>query len=465
MAKIVILGAGWCGLTAALLLHRDGHEVTVLEKDPAGPQPSDPWESWQRVGVAQFRQPHIAMPRAHAAMATELPDVLAALHAAGGAEYTFLSAAPALFPPEQRTSADDRFTTVTARRPVLEHAVAAVAAGEIDIRRGTPVTGLVAGAPNGVPTVAGVRLATGAQLTADVVVDATGRQSRVPDWLPDIDAAAPRLDAERDGFTYYSRYFRSADGSTPEPRGPLSFPYGSISVLTLPADNGTWSVTIYVQSRDQQLKEVRDPDAFARVVAACPPQAHWLDGQPITGILAMSGVMDQRRDYATDDGEPIVNGLLAVGDAWASTNPSLGRGLSMAIMQVVRLRDVLRLGLEPAQLAKEWARITSEEFLPWYETAVATDADRIAQIDAIRDGRPVPEPKDPLVRLRIAAALTQNPDLLRGAFDVSAVLALPEQVMARSEVRHALDALGPLPSGALPTMGPNREQLLSLIAG
>jgi hypothetical protein len=175
--------------------------------------------------------------------------------------------------------------------------------------------------------------------------------------------------------------------------------------------------------------------------------------------------MDQRRAYTTEDGEPIVNGLLAVGDAWASTNPSLGRGLSMAIMQVVRLRDVLRLGLEPAPLAKEWAHITTEEFLPWYETAVATDADRIAQIDAIRDGRPAPEPKDPLTLLRIAAAVGQDPDLMRGAFDVSSVLALPEQVMARPEVRNALDALGPLPTAALPAIGPNREQLLSLIAG
>ena len=37
MATIVILGAGPAGLSTAMLLTRDGHEVTVLERDPAPP--------------------------------------------------------------------------------------------------------------------------------------------------------------------------------------------------------------------------------------------------------------------------------------------------------------------------------------------------------------------------------------------------------------------------------------------
>lgn len=61
---VLILGAGICGLGTALLLARDGHEVTILERDP-GPVPDSPqaaWDSWTREGVAQFRQPHNFMP-------------------------------------------------------------------------------------------------------------------------------------------------------------------------------------------------------------------------------------------------------------------------------------------------------------------------------------------------------------------------------------------------------------------
>ena len=35
MPKIIVLGAGVCGLAAAMLLARDGHEVTVMEQDSA----------------------------------------------------------------------------------------------------------------------------------------------------------------------------------------------------------------------------------------------------------------------------------------------------------------------------------------------------------------------------------------------------------------------------------------------
>ncbi|MFC8664163.1 NAD(P)-binding protein [Streptomyces sp. NPDC057199] len=40
MARIVVLGAALGGLQTALLLAQDGHQVTVLERDPQ-PPPSD----------------------------------------------------------------------------------------------------------------------------------------------------------------------------------------------------------------------------------------------------------------------------------------------------------------------------------------------------------------------------------------------------------------------------------------
>ena len=53
---------------------------------------------------------------------------------------------------------------------------------------------------------------------------------------------------------------------------------GSISLLTIPSDNGTWSTTIYTASDDAPLRAVRAPDAFERVWRAFPDHAHWLDG-------------------------------------------------------------------------------------------------------------------------------------------------------------------------------------------
>ena len=50
MAGIVVLGV--CGLSAGLMLARDGHQVTVLKHDDA-PVPrscEDAWEQWSRGG-------------------------------------------------------------------------------------------------------------------------------------------------------------------------------------------------------------------------------------------------------------------------------------------------------------------------------------------------------------------------------------------------------------------------------
>ena len=41
MARILILGAGLSGLCTAMLVAREGHEVTVLERDPAAPPPPE----------------------------------------------------------------------------------------------------------------------------------------------------------------------------------------------------------------------------------------------------------------------------------------------------------------------------------------------------------------------------------------------------------------------------------------
>jgi 2-polyprenyl-6-methoxyphenol hydroxylase-like FAD-dependent oxidoreductase len=61
---VVVVGAGMSGLFAAMLLARDGHRVTVLERDPAAPPAPDmAWEDWERRGCGQFRLPHYTQPK------------------------------------------------------------------------------------------------------------------------------------------------------------------------------------------------------------------------------------------------------------------------------------------------------------------------------------------------------------------------------------------------------------------
>ena len=79
--KIVVVGGGAGGLLTGLLLRHDGHEVTVIERDPEGPPADDEqaWDLWTRRGVSQIRQPHGFIAGTREILASELPETSALL--------------------------------------------------------------------------------------------------------------------------------------------------------------------------------------------------------------------------------------------------------------------------------------------------------------------------------------------------------------------------------------------------
>ncbi|MBV9944578.1 MAG: FAD-dependent monooxygenase [Solirubrobacterales bacterium] len=462
------MGAGVCGLTAGMLLRRDGHEVTVLERDPESvPRSGDrAWERWTRSGVTQFRQPHFLQSRGRIVLEEELPGVVSALAQAGGLRFDPLRLMPPSIVDREPRSGDMRFQTVTARRPVLEQVLGRAAHAEpgLEIRRGVCVRELMMTAYDGTPHVRGVRADSGEQFEADLVVDAMGRRSQLPRWLEEAGSRPIHEESEDSGFIYYTRYFRSRNGGIPEFRAPILTSAGTFSILTLPGDNDTWSVTLYISAGDTPLKRLRDPDRWTALVAACPAHAHWLDGEPITGVLAMGGVTDRYRRFSSD-GRPMVTGVAAVGDACACTNPSNGRGMSLGLMHVQRLRDVIGAHLEnPRELAEAWDEATEAELTPWYRENVAEDRARIAEMEALRHGLG-PEPprtRSALLRRALLAAVPRDADAFRAFLASRCCLTPLRETLANPEfVEHifrvASDSPAPRPAG------PNRVQVLDLL--
>jgi 2-polyprenyl-6-methoxyphenol hydroxylase-like FAD-dependent oxidoreductase len=469
MPKIIVLGGGLCGLAAGILLARDGHEVTVLERDPE-PVPASPdeaWEAWARGGVAQFRQPHFLQARVRHVLETELPHIRDGLLAAGAVRVDPIERLPPSITDRTPRPDDERLVSISARRPTTELVFARAAEAEpgLVIRRGIAVEGLVTARTSDVPHVTGVRTAAGETVSADLVVDAMGRRSPLPRWLRDAGADPVLEEAEDCGFVYYTRFFRPANGEAPEPRtGGLLTPIGSFSILTLPGEHGTWSVTLFVSSHDRPLKVLRHEDRWAAVVSACPLHAHWLDGDPITGVLPMGGVIDRYRRLR-QDGRPIATGIALVADAWACTNPSLARGVALGLHHVARLRDAIRSHLDdPRGFAAEWDAVTEAEFTPWYRATIATDRARLAEIDSLRTGVPVPAPADPAAALRAAfpLAMQHDPDLFRAFMEIVGCLALPQDVLTRPGLAERVLELA-ANHEAPPPPGPTRDELLRLL--
>ena len=470
MARICVLGGGVCGLATAMLLARDGQDVTVIERDAQDtPATADAaWRGWERSGVAQFRQTHNVHARVRHILAAELPDVLDALRDAGAYRMDPLDRLPPFITDRAPREGDDRFWTLTARRPTLEAVFARAAGNErhVKVIRGERVTGLVTGATvlPGVPHVTGVETQTRGTISADLVVDAMGRQSRLPDWIEAAGGKRPYEEAEDCRFTYYTRFFASHDGSVPQMVAPLLSEFATYSVLTMPADNGHWSVTLYTSDADRPMKQLRVPEKWSAVLAAHPLHKHWLEGKPASDVMPMAGIMDRYRRFMVD-GAPAVTGAVAVADAWACTNPSAGRGISIGLMHAVRLRDVMREHLgAPALLAEALDDVTEREVAPWYRLQVKIDRARVAAIDAAREGRPQPDVQDKELQLlgALGRAVPYDPDAYRAFIEVVTCLTLPEEVFARPGFsERALAAAEGKEPIALPA--PDREELLALL--
>jgi 2-polyprenyl-6-methoxyphenol hydroxylase-like FAD-dependent oxidoreductase len=470
MARILILGAGLGGLGTAMLVAREGHEVTVLERDPVAPPLPEhadaAWEDWQRRGVSQFRLPHFMMPRWWGLLRAELPEVRPSLEAAGALHLNTMAVLPAGRRGPMRDG-DERFDTVTARRPVLEAALSAAAeAAGVTIRRGVAVTGLTTDGHAGVPRVTGVLTESGSAITADLVVDCGGRRSALGSWLQAAGARRPVEERADCGFVYYARHFRSRSGEQPAMLNNLLQSYDSLSVITLPADNGTWSVVLTTSSRDKALRVLREPARWHAALARYPLVAHWADGEPISGIDVMAGIEDRHRRL-TVDGQPVATGVVAVGDAWACTNPSLGRGAALALVHACLLRDLLR-ETDPAdhdKFARRFGELTAQAAEPLYRATLWYDRHRLAEIDADIAGTPyrTDDQRWPVGKALFAASLA-DPDLTRAYSAVASFVATPDEALAPPGVLDRVIALG-MGAPQYPLPGPARGELLGAIAG
>jgi flavin-dependent dehydrogenase len=442
------------------MLANDGHDVTVLERDPEPPPPPrEAWERWDRRGVNQFRMLHNFLPRFWGVADAELPGLTAAMVEAGCLDSNPLLTIPASMTGGPRPG-DDRFRTIYGRRPVVEAVVAHRAAAEgLDVRRGVVATGLVTEA--GTPMhVRGVVPDRGDELLADVVVDASGRRSPVADWLRAAGSPGPAETNDDSGFVYYGRHYRSPDGHVPPAFGPPLQHYGSISLLSLAADNGTWGLGVITSAKDAPLRALAGIEPWERVVGAFPLMAHWLQGEPITEVKVMARIADRKYAYVVD-GRPVATGVVALSDAWACTNPSLGRGASFGMTHAVALRDLLREVpvAERHDLVLRWHDMTAERLEPYIDDTIAFDRHRLAEIEAAIDGRPY-ETDDPAwARGRaLASAAMKDPDLLRASMAVGTTLERARDVFARPGVTEKVVAL----ADPQPLPGPDRVGVLAL---
>ena len=470
--RIIVVGGSAAGQFTALLLARAGHEVVLLDRDPIEPAADieAAAASAFRPAVPQFVQPHVVLPRCRLLLRQALPDVYDALLAVGAGEATLASAMPPTLSDRAGRLGDDQYTSVATRRSTLNWVLRRAVAGQsgIQAQGGVRATGLLT-RPSSPPRVVGCAT-TGGELAADLVVDATGRRSAIDSWLQAAGARRSWIVQAECGLAYYSRHYRL------RPDAVLPGPETTRVVLALNefttgiwgADNRTMLLAIGPLIEDKRFRRVTDPDVFTAVANTVPVLAPWLPVMdPISGIYPMGGLNNSMRRL-TVDGVPVATGLAAVGDSVCTTNPTLGRGLALALQGAIDLVELLdEYGEDQMGLAQALDNFVTRQVEPFYLDQATNDGRRLAELRHTLFGAPAPETaplKDRVTFAALRAAMPFDAIVFRAFWRVMGMLAKPDDVYTDPDVvARTQDVLRSLDTA--PTMTqPTRAELEAALA-
>jgi 2-polyprenyl-6-methoxyphenol hydroxylase-like FAD-dependent oxidoreductase len=365
----VVIGGSMTGLFAARVLSDHFERVTIVERDQLPESPEF------RHGVPQSRHIHVLLKRGLEVMEELFPGLEAELVTEGavpvaGADFLWLTAAgwASRFPGVrlQSLSMSRELIEWSVRKRVLHLPNVSLpgrrdATGLAPSADGSRVTGLLV-----------KERGTGATslVEADLVVDASGRGSKAPQWLEALGYPRPQETVINSHVGYASRYYRRPSRQSDwkvlmiHPRPP-SMPR---SGMIFPIEGNRWVVSLagfgdFPPNDDAGFLE------FTRRLRS--PFLHEAlgDAEPISPIHGYRATANQRRHYESLARQP--DGFVVVGDAACAFNPVYGQGMTVAALTALELRRCLREGAQrfPARLQRAVARINEG---PW---VIATGGD------------------------------------------------------------------------------------------
>ncbi|MGW0330432.1 FAD-dependent oxidoreductase [Streptomyces sp. NPDC003011] len=370
----LVVGGSVTGLLAAAALAASA-DVTVVERDPLpdGPAP--------RRGVPQARHAHLVWSGGVRAFDQLLPGLVDDLVAHGARLIHIMGDMVSRAPNEIwfRRFRATHHRNLLCSRDLLDSVIRERVLGDerVGLRERTTVLGLEGDGSR----VTGVRVRDADAeriLTADLVVDASGRGSRAPRWLTELglpEVAEREVDA---GVVYATRLYR-APGTTAD----LGFPLVNVQAnpakapgrggVVVPVEGGRWTVTL---AGTRGGEPTGDPDAFVDFALRLgdPVIGELIkDATPLGDVMTTRSTANRRRYFEKTRRWP--DGFTVLGDAVAGYNPVYGHGISVAAQSALAVRDVLRSApLTAPGTARRLQRAAARPVAAAWDLAVGQDA-------------------------------------------------------------------------------------------
>ncbi|MCV7077861.1 FAD-dependent oxidoreductase [Mycobacterium szulgai] len=367
----VVIGGSIAGLCAARVLSDFFARITVFERDDLPSTPAN------RAAVPQDRHVHLLMARGANEFEALFPGLLDDMVAAGvpmlenRPDCIYLGAAGHVLGTGHTLR--DEFTAFVPSRPHLEWQLrqrvldidnVEIVRRSVDEPRFDPVgervTGVLVDRAGDEPEF----------FAADLVIDATGRGTRLPVWLKQW-GYQPAVEATVGiGVKYASHQLRIPEGLIAEKVVVNGASHDqSLGLGMLCYEDDTWVLTTFGVANVKppqtfpEMLELADqllPDHFTKALT---------EAEPIGGPSYHAFPASRWRRYHKLERFPA--GILPFGDAVASFNPTFGQGMTMTSLQGGHLRRALQAGAEDGELARQFHRATAKTTYPvWMMNAI-----------------------------------------------------------------------------------------------
>jgi 2-polyprenyl-6-methoxyphenol hydroxylase-like FAD-dependent oxidoreductase len=381
-AHAVVIGAGISGLCAARALGSHFERITLLERDPLSTQIA------HRHGVPQSHHVSALLLRGLLELERLFPGIERELTEAGAsrvdlgtevAHCTEWGWAP--------RASNIGVAPLAMSRLLIESVIRARVRREVKnltLLERTRVTGLLSARHGERLLVTGVSIdSEPSELTADLVVDASGRQSKCLEWFSRLEVGPPPETLVDAKGGYASRFYKLAPspsrwwrGMVIDPKPPTFGRWG----LIMPVEHGVSILTVSGVNQDYPpsnevgfaayLNSLRSPD-LAREIARATP---------LSEIRTHRALSNRARRF--DKWQHQIGGFMAIGDSAVAFNAAHGQGMSMAAVSANVLGEVvadsarmdkysLSRSFHTAQwraLENAWLLATGSDFL-WPGTA------------------------------------------------------------------------------------------------
>jgi 2-polyprenyl-6-methoxyphenol hydroxylase-like FAD-dependent oxidoreductase len=339
----IVIGGSIAGMTAARVLTDCCEQVTIIERDVASTAKEF------RKGVPQARHPHVLLKGGEQVLNRLFPGLSQKLSEQGALPVNMGNELDWFMLGQWRRKFASSIAIVACSRPLLESSIRdfLIQYPRVTFLQEREVIGLLLDETK--TRVGGVRFRTRngspavTDFKADIVVDASGRDSEAPRWLKELGFPIPLETSITSKPGYATRIYEIPANFNQDWKGIYiqpSAPDQKRGAILTPLEGNRWHVTMIGMAEDYPPSTEDEFLGFARSLPDLRIYEALKDVKPISDVWSFRRGENRLRHYEYLD--RYIEGFMVFGDAVYALDPVYGQGMTVASLGAIAMDECLR---------------------------------------------------------------------------------------------------------------------------